>query len=109
MRSSAVTRDEIIDWILKSGLVSRCVRYQTKGTTDQWLKEELEEEIWLWLLTYEWERLLSAWTGNHINALISAFIRNQYHSKTSNFYRTHKRFGLITDDITDRELNIPDE
>ena len=109
MQSSAVTRSDIINGLLESGLVSRCVKYQTKGCTDEWLKEELEEEIWLWLLTYNWESLLDAWQGRHINALISAFIRNQFHSQTSNFYRTHKRFGLISDDITEKELNIPDE
>lgn len=52
-------REEIIKYLLESGLVDRCVKYQTKKA-DPYLKEELTQELWLWLLEYDISKLSDA-------------------------------------------------
>lgn len=101
-------RKEIIDYILEKNLVYECVRYRTNKCTNQYWKEELIQETWLWLCTYDIDKLTDAYTKKHLSALITRFICNQFNSVTSPFFKNQKRFDLLTDEIGDEELEIPD-
>lgn len=102
-------RTEIIDFVLKTGLAEKCVQYQTNKCKNQYLKEELLQELYLWLLTYDYDKLKNAFDNKHTNALITRWISNNFFSKTSPFYKHFRRFDLISDEITNKELDIPDE
>lgn len=101
-------RQEIVDWLLNTGLVEKCVAYQTNKCKNNYLKEEMLQETWLWLLTYDIGKLKDAYDNKHLNALLTRFIQNQFHSKTSYFYKYQRRFDLSTDEIGEREMQIPD-
>lgn len=101
-------REEITDFLVKSDLIHKCVKYQTNKSSNAELKKDLEQECWTWILEYDIEKAYSAYTGNHLNALITRYLTNQFHSRTSKFYKDYLRFDLLSDEITDRELNIPD-
>lgn len=101
-------RKEIIDNLVESGLVERCVGYQTNKCKDNYLKEELTQEVWLWLCTYDLAKLSDAYRNRHMNALITRFICNQFHSKNSPFFKNQRKFDLLTEEIGADQMNIPD-
>lgn len=101
-------RKEIVDFLLESGLVERCVRYQTNRCRNAYLKEEITQETWLWLLTYDLDKLTDAYENKHLNALITRYLCNQFHSKNSPFFKNQRKFDLLTDEIGNAQLEIPD-
>lgn len=102
-------RQEIIDYILSSKLVETCVQYRLNKCRSQYLKDEMVQEVWLWLCSYDIGKLRNAYENRHLSALITRFIINQYFSKTSPFYKKFKKFDLCSDELTYKELKIPDE
>lgn len=102
-------RKEIVDYLQDTGLVERCVRYQTNKSSNRELKNDLTQECWLWLLTYDLDKLTDAYDNGHINALITKWIRNQWHSRTSPFFKEFRKFDLSSDELTQKELDIPDD
>ena len=101
-------RKEIIDYVLKTKLIETCVKYNTNRSSNSDIKNDLIQECYLWLCGYDIDKLTNAYENKHLNALITRFIQNQWFSKTSPFYRIYKRFDLSTDEITKKELDIPD-
>lgn len=101
-------RERIVAEILKSGIVEKCVGYQTNRCKDRELVRELTQECWLWLCTYDFDKLKDAYDNRHLNALITRYLQNQFHSKNSPFYKYFRKFQDITDDYTQKEFNIPD-
>lgn len=85
-----MTRDDVIKYLQETDLVETCLRYQTKGG-DPYLVEELRQELWLWLMTYKEEKLLDAFRRKHINAIITTFIRLQFKSRHSPFYKVYRK------------------
>lgn len=104
----SASRDEIIKHIIDSKLVEECVKYQTIKAPKYYV-EELTQETWLWLLTYDIEKLRDAYEKNHLNALITRYLINQFRSKNSPFYRLHKKWDEKTVDLTPKFNNIPDD
>ena len=82
--------------------------YQTRDCTNQYWREELRSELWLWLCEYPIEKLSDAARNNHLNALISAWIKRQWRSKTSPFYKNYKKVSNLMQELTKKEENIPD-
>lgn len=107
-QSTELSRDSIIQELIESGLVEKCVMYQTRGCKNPFWVEELTQNCWEWLLTYDEHKLIDAAKGRHLNALITRYLQNQYCSKTSSFYRTYKRTEIINEEIKGQILNIPD-
>lgn len=101
-------RLEIINYVLDTGLAEKCVSYRLNKCKDPYLKEELLQELYLWLCEYDLEKLKNAYVNKHTSALITRWIINNYFSTSSPFYRNFRKFNDISDDITDKELNIPD-
>lgn len=86
-----VSRDEIIKHIMDTRLVEECVRYQTIKAPKYYV-EELTQELWLWLLTYDLDKLTNAYLNKHLNALITRWLQNQFYSKSSPFYKRYKKY-----------------
>lgn len=103
-------RSEIIDYTLNSGLIRQCVECQVaKSKCDKQWVDDIEQDMWIWMMTYDIEKLADAYKNNHLNALISKVLVNQIFSKTSQFHKNYRRYDRLTDEITPKELNIADE
>lgn len=98
-------RQEIIDHIIETGLVEKCVRFQTRGA-NEYLKEELTQELWLWLMEYDIDKLGDAYENNHLNALITRWISNQFHSRNSPFHKRYRKWQAMEDGI-EKARNVP--
>lgn len=102
-------RNIIVEDLLSTGLLERCCECQiAKSKSDrQWL-DDLKQDMWIWVMTYDIDKLSDAYENNHLNALISKVISHWLWSKTSPFHKTYREFEDITDEITPKELNIAD-
>lgn len=101
-------RDEIIKNLLDTSLIEQCVHYQTIRCNDEYLKEELVQELWVWALTYDLEKLSDAYENGHLNALVTRVIQSQWFSNRSAFHYTYRKKDRKTDEITKEVLQIPD-
>ena len=101
-------RKEIIDKIIKERLVETCVQYRLNKCKSNYYKEELIQECYLWLSTYDITKLTDAYENKHLSALITSYVIRQFYSGTSDFYKRYKRWDERTDEITDKERAIPD-
>lgn len=91
-------RDEIIKSIDESGLLITCVDYQLKKQPQHYAnRDDIIQDAWLWLLTYDLEKLWDAYTNKHLNAMITRYLQNQIFSKTSDYWRRYIRFDTITE------------
>ena len=104
-----IKRNDIVKAVISSGLVETCVAYQMNKCTDEYLKEEMIQECYLWLETYDWDKLFDSFIGNHMNALITKFIKNQWFSSTSTFYRRNRKKQKTEVEIDNEALQIKDE
>ncbi len=102
-----VDRDEIVQYLLKEHLIEDCVHYQTIRCNDQYLKEELVQELWVWALTYDLEKLSDAYENNHLNALVTRVVQSQWFSDHSDFHNRYRKKQRIEDEITSEALQIP--
>lgn len=107
--STTISRDEIIKYLEKSKLIETCVQYRLNRCKDKEMLKEMVQETWVWALTYDLDKMVDAYLNGHLSALITRFICNQYFSRTSAFYRQFKKFDLFTDEISDKERQIPDD
>ena len=101
-------RQEIVGYLLESGLVERCVKYQTNRCRNKELVKEITQETWLWIMTYDIDKLCDAYDNNHLNALITRYLCNQWFSRNSPFYKNFRKFDAITDELSSKEYDIPD-
>lgn len=102
-------RDEIVQYLLKEHLIEDCVHYQTIRCNDDYLKQELTQEAWLWVMGYDIEKLSDAYENGHLNALVTRYLQNQWFSNRSAFHYTYRKKDRITDEITAETLQIPSE
>lgn len=96
-----MNREQIIDEIYNSKLLTTCVDYQLKKQPQHYqYRDDIINDAWLWLLTYDEGKLQDAYMGNHINALITRYLQNQIFSKTSEYYRKYLKLKDLTEDLT---------
>ena len=101
-------RQEIINKIIKERLVETCVQYRLNKCKDEELKHDMVQELYLWLCSYDLKKLTDAYENNHLSALITRVLINQFFSNTSDFFKKYKRFSLKTTEITEEHEKIPD-
>ena len=102
------TRQDVVDYLLETRLVNTCCECQlAKKKSDMDLLDDLIQDVWLWVMTYDEDKLLNAYTNGHINALITRMIINNVFSVSSPYYRNYHKFSDRTTEITSKELNIP--
>lgn len=100
-------RQHIIEELLTSTTVDDCVNYQMKDATEYY-REEMRQNIWLWLLTYDIRKLADAFTNRHLNALVTRFISTQYWSRNSPFHKVYRKMQSLEDEIGYEALEIPE-
>lgn len=85
---------------MSTGLLTTCVDYQLKKQPQHYQnRDDIISDAWLWLLTYDAEKLNDAANGKHLNALITRYLQNQLFSKTSEYYRKYIKFNNLSDDL----------
>lgn len=96
-----MNRNEVIDYILESKLLTTCIDYQLKKQPQHYqYRDDIINDAWVWLLTYDEPKLIDAYTNNHLNALITRYLQNQLFSKTSEYYRRYIKLNSISDDLS---------
>lgn len=96
-------RSEVVQYLIKSGLAKRCVNYQARYEKSKFLREEIEQEMWVWLLTYDEDKLSDAYENGHLNALITRYLQNQLRSSNSEFYYRYRKVS------EERQTQVPIE
>lgn len=100
------SRDEIIAFIQDSRLLETCVDYQLlKFQGNHQNKEDIIQDAWLWLLTYDEAKLNDAYEHKHLNALITRYLQNQINSTTSEYWRRYRRAQVTSDEISQKLIN----
>lgn len=95
-----MNRQDIIDNILNTGILTTCVDYQLKRQPQHYqYRDDILEDAWVWLLTYNEDKLKDAYMGNHINALITRYLQNQLFSKTSEYYRKYIKLNSLSEEL----------
>lgn len=95
-----MNRQDIIDNILNSGLLVTCVDYQLKKQPQHYqYRDDIINDAWYWLLTYNEDKLKDAYLNNHINALITRYLQNQLFSKTSEYYRKYIKLNSLSEEL----------
>lgn len=96
-----MNRDTIIQHILNTGLLTTCVDYQLKKQPQHYAnRDDILSDAWLWLLTYDIEKLTNAYLNNHLNAIITRYLQNQIFSKTSDYFRKYVKFNTLSEDLS---------
>ena len=99
-----VERQEIVKDILESGLLTTCVDYQLKKQPQHYAnRDDIIQDAWLWLLSYDIQKLNDAYINKHLNALLTRYIQNQIFSKTSEYYRKYVKLNNLSNDLKDAE------
>ena len=102
-------REEIIKDILESGLLTTCVDYQLKKQPQHYMnRDDIIQDAWLWLLSYDIQKLNDAYINKHLNALLTRYIQNQIFSKTSEYFRKYVKFNNLSNDLKDAERKESD-
>ena len=99
-----VERQEIVKDILESGLLTTCVDYQLKKQPQHYEnRDDIIQDAWLWLLSYDIQKLNDAYLNKHLNALLTRYIQNQIFSKTSEYFRKYVKLNNLSYDLKDAE------
>lgn len=99
--------EEIKNYLTATTIVETCVAYQL-NKAPQYLREEMVQCVWDILLNMDEDKVLSAYTGNHMSALVTRVISNQYWSNNSQFHRRYRKMQALEDEIDEDTFNIPD-
>lgn len=95
-----MNRNEIIQYILDTGLLITCIDYQLKKQPQHYPnRDDIIQDAWTFLLTYDIEKLWDAYTNKHLNALLTRYLQNQLFSKTSEYYRKYIKFDVLSEDL----------
>lgn len=91
-----LSNNDIVDKYLNDGLLQKCVDIQfiKLPKSDYWkfeYKNDFFQDLIVFLLTYNNEKLNNAHHYNHMNALITRIIQNQLYSDHSEFYLRYLR------------------
>lgn len=121
-----VTKDDLIQpkksnlAILEENLdlLKECIEFQFKKLCKldpgkRQFKEDLLQDVAVWILTYDNEKLNDAYRNKHVNALFTRIIQNQIYSNSSKFYRQYidydKRALWDTTEYVKRKENEREE
>ena len=95
-------------------LLKECIEFQFRKLCKldpgkRQFKDDLFQDVCIWILTYNNEKLNDAYRKKHINALFTRIIQNQIYSNSSKFYRQYldfdKRALWDTTEYVDRKEN----
>lgn len=92
-------RQTIIEYCQRTRLIETCVSHQCRRYYQTEFKNDLIQDMYVWLLSYDIKKLWNAYSNNHLNALITAVLQRNLYSKTSPFYRTYRKFPSASRNI----------
>lgn len=101
-----LTNKQIVEMNLDNGLIHRCVSFQfNKLPKSDWWKyqymKDLEQDIVVFMLEYDNDKLNDVHKNKHDNAFITRMIINQIYSVRSKFYAQYLKFRLKANDLDD--------
>lgn len=95
-----MTNKEIVDDSID--LIQTCVDCQFAKLKDKsklQYKDDLVNDLVIWLYEYDNDKLNDAYINKHLNALITKMIINNIYSQTSKFYKDYLKFSNRTEEI----------
>lgn len=105
-----ITRNDVVDYLVKTRLIETCCECQiAKRPSEKPLLNDLIQDMWVWAMTYDEKKLVNAYSHHHLNALITRTIVNNIWSTQSPFFKNYHRQESRQTEITERELNLPED
>jgi len=98
-----MSRNEIIDQLYRSYFINDLIDTITSNNK---LKFDLKQELFIILLEMPEWRIKRAWNENYLNYMCVNILKKQYHSSTSPFHKKYRaeKFDELTDWNTSDEL-----
>lgn len=103
---------EIVEKYIENGLLRTCVDCafsQLSSVERENNKDDFYQDLIVILLTYDNAKLNDAHINNHFNALVTAIIKRNLWSRTSQYYKNYKKFSSRTDEITEEMMETIDD
>lgn len=93
-------REEVLKYLMDSGLGVTCIDYQIKKQPQHYPnREDIIQDFYLWIMTYDEDKLWDAYSNKHMNSLITRYLQNQLFSKTSEYYRKYIKLNINSEDL----------
>lgn len=92
-----MTREEIISAVIKEGRVKKTVDHWMHYATWETRKDAVQE-VYLWLCTYDLDKLQDAYSKGLLNALITRVIRNWWCTRKSVFTYKYRKYVPIPEE-----------
>lgn len=96
-----MTRKEIVEELAEQRVVEQMVRVICKVSAS-YLKD-LSQMIYVYLLEYDEEKLITLYEEGSLRFFLVRIIKNQFHSNTSPFHYTYRKFSQNSNELTDYE------
>lgn len=103
-------RQIIYEYCKRTKLLETCHSHQCRRfniTSPD--KEDLLQDLYEWLFTYDIKKLWHAYSNNHLNALITRVLINNLYSKTSPFFRTYRKLSYLSNDVNNYQNSLYSE
>lgn len=87
-----MTNAEIVNALMRSGEIDRCIRYQMRAagvSADD--RNDIRQDLCLLLLRYNGERLNAIFTGGSIGAFITRILQREFRSVRSHYHYAYRR------------------
>lgn len=98
-----MTKYDVIETLARSHRVEEIIQGMTHTPRLNADLQDLSQMVYLALLEYDEQRILSMWTRNEIRFFIARVVMNQLMSVKSPYYQQIRKFALKSDDITTKD------
>lgn len=96
-----MTRKKIVEELAKQRVVEQMVRVICKVSATY--LQDLSQMIYVYLLEYDEDKLVTLYEEGSLRFFLVRIIKNQWHSNTSPFHYTYRRFSQQSNPLTDYE------
>lgn len=110
-RPKSSNRNDIIEWLMFTGLVDNYIKKLEYADVDSETLQDMIQEVWLFICEIEqtkWDQLYYQ-GATAIKAYISGLIYRHIHSNTSLIYKKYKKPYLYFKRISDDAWDVFDE
>lgn len=91
----------IVNILAKDQVIENVVKNVCKSPVLKQNEQDLCQDLYLYLLEINNELLNRLYNNNELTYYIIGMVKNNVYSSSSNFYRTYKKFDMMTSDITE--------
>lgn len=96
-----MTRRQIVEELAEQQVVEQLVRIICKVSATY--LQDLSQMIYVYLLEYDEQRLITLYEEGSLRFFLVRIIKNQWHSNTSPFHYTYRKFQHLSNELTDYE------